>query len=248
MSKTDIQGKVAFINHEKQYIMIEYELNNKKKTVKGIIDPKRMLFSKGKKAIKTNHHFLMGDVVSFTLKLDDRGDKMMAADISFLYNNALDVLVNKAMLDNKFLGYLKEADGQYFVKEIDSYLFFPISFSPWQIIPAENDLNEAVTFSLENLEKKDKIRAGLLNNEYIPEFHTAVKLYKSKTPVDAVITNITAHGIYVDVIGDKIKAKIPLDKDDEMAEKAKGLTVGATLSVMITHIGKTRMVVTPVAD
>ena len=100
---------------------------------------------------------------------------------------------------------------------------------------------------LSSLLKFDKISASLLNNEYIPEFHTAVKLYKSKTPVDAVITNITAHGIYVDVVGDKIKAKIPLDKDEAMAAKAKELNVGATLPVLITYIGKTRMVVTAVA-
>jgi len=40
MSKTDLLGKIAFINHEKKYAMIEYEQNGKKKTVKGSIDEK----------------------------------------------------------------------------------------------------------------------------------------------------------------------------------------------------------------
>jgi len=248
MSKTDTLGKIAFINHEKKYAMIEYEQNGKKKTVKGNIDEKVQKDLKQKKLIKKTHHFLMGDVVSFTIKLADRGDKMVASNISFLYNNALDVLINQAMVSNKFTGYLKAADDQYFVKEINSYLFFPISFAPWQIIPAEDDLNEPVTFSLENLEKKDKISASLLNNEYIPEFHTAVKHFKSKTPLDATITDITAHGIYLNLVEDKIKVKIPLDKNEAMATLAKGLEKGGTLKVVITNIGKSRINVEPVKD
>jgi hypothetical protein len=248
MSKTDLLGKIAFINHEKKYAMIEYEQNGKKKTVKGNIDDKVQKELKQKKLIKKTHHFLMGDVVSFTLKLSDRGDKMIATNINFLYNNELDVLINKARLSNKFTGYLKAADDQYFVKEIESYLFFPISFSPWHIIPTEEELNEPVTFSLDNLDKKDKIAASLLNNEYIPEFHTAVKLYKGKKPVDATVTEIKAHGIYLDVIGDKIKAKIPLDKDEEMQTLAKSLQKGDTLKVLISHIGKNRIAVEPAKE
>jgi len=243
MSKPDQLGKIAFINHEKKYAMIEYEQNGKKKTVKGNIDDKVQKDLKQKKLIKKTHHFLMGDVVSFTVKLSDRGDKMIATNINFLYNNELDVLINKARLTNKFTGYLKAADDQYFVKEIESYLFFPISFSPWQIVPTEEELNEPVTFTLENLEKKDKIAAALLNNEYVPEFHTAVKLFKAKKPVDATITDIKTHGIYLDVVGDKIKAKIPLDKNEEMLNLSKDLKKGDTLKVLITHIGKNRIAV-----
>ncbi len=248
MSKTDILGKIAFINHEKKYAMIEYEQNGKKKTVKGSIDEKMQKDLKQKKLIKKTHHYLMGDVVSFNIKLTDRGDKMVASNMSFLYNNELDVLINKAKLVNKFTGYLKAADDRYFVKEIESYLFFPVRFSPWQIIPTEDVLNEPVTFMLDNLEKKDKIAASLLNNEYIPEFHTAVKLFKSKTPVDASITDITAHGIYLNLIADKIKAKIALDKNEAMATLAKNLEKGNTLKVLITHIGKTRIAVEKVDE
>ena len=246
MSKTDLLGKIAFINHEKKYAMIEYEQNGKKKTVKGNIDEKIQKELKEKKLIKKTHHFLMGDVVSFNIKLTDRGDKMVASNINFLYNNALDVLINQALVSNKFTGYLKAADDQYFVKEIDSYLFFPITFAPWQIIPAEDELNEPVTFSLENLDKKDKIFASLLNNEYVPEFHTIVKHFKSKTPLDAIVTEITAHGIYLDLAGDKLKSKIPLGKNEEMDSLAKQLKKEDTLKVNITHIGKNRINVEPV--
>jgi len=238
MSTTGITGKIAFINHEKKYVMIEYEQNGKKKTVKGNIDPSKQLENK-----KKNHHFLMGDVVTFTHKMSDRGDRMIATDIHFLYNNELDVLINKAHLHNKFTGYLKAADEGYFVKEIESYLFFPVYFSPWHIIPSEEELNEPVYFSLENLDKKEKISAALFNNAYIPAFHTAVKLSKSKAVIEATVTNITAHGIYLNLIDDVITSKIALDKNEEAISLAATLQIGDTIKVQITHIGKSRIIV-----
>ena len=244
MSKTELLGKIAFINHEKKYAMIEYEdSNGKKKTVKGNVDEKLQKEQKEKKLIKKTHHFVMGDVVSFNVKVTDRGDKMMAANIEFLYNNALDVLINKAMLSNKFNGYLKAVDDKYFVKEMDSYLFFPVDISPWQLLPAEDELNEPVTFSLENMEKKDKIHAALLNNVYIPEFNAAIKLYKSKTPVNAEVYNITAHGIYLNIVGEKIRAKIPLDKKNIPDEMYAGLKPGDFINVLISYMSKTKIVV-----
>lgn len=248
MSKTDLLGKIAFINHEKKYAMIEYEQNGKTKTVKGSIDEKTQKDLKQKKLIKKMHHFLMGDVVSFTIKMSDRGDKFVASNISFLYNNALDVLINQARITNKFTGYLKAADDQYFVKEIGSYLFFPISFAPWQIIPSEEDLNEPVTFTLENLDKKDKVFAALLNNEYVPEFHTVVKHFKSKTPIEALVSEINPHGIYLALAGDTIKAKIPLGKNEDNDALAKTLKKGDSLKVKITNIGKNRINVEPVKE
>ena len=148
------EGKISFINHDKKYAMIDYEEANKKKTVRADIDDKKQKELKEKKLIKKTHHFMVGDVVSFLVKLSDRGDRMMATSVEFLYNNTLDVLINKSLLTNKFIGYLKMVDDKYFVKEIDSYLFFPVPFSPWQIIPEELDLNEQVFFSLENIERK----------------------------------------------------------------------------------------------
>ena len=246
MGKTEILGKIAFVNHEKKYAMIEYEEKEKKKTVKGSIDERLQKELKSKKLIKKTHHFVMGDVVSFTLKITDRGDKMMAANIEFLYNNALEVLLNKAAISNKFNGYLKAVEDKYFVKEIDSYLFFPVVISPWQLLPAANDLNEPVGFLLENREKKDKIYASLLNNVYIPEFNTAIKLYKSKTPVHAEVYNITSHGIYLNIVADKIRAKISLDKKNISEEKFTALKTGDYINVLITYMSKSKIVVEPV--
>jgi len=248
MKEATQNGKITFINHEKKYVIIEYEQSGKKKTVNGSVDENVQKKLKEQKQIRKTHHFMMGDIVDFRIKISDRGDRMIATNINFLYNNALDVLINKASTDNHFTGYLKIVDGKYFVKEIDSYLFFHVPFSPWQILPTEEELNEQVIFSLENLNRKENIYASLLSNVYIPEFHTAVKIFKQKTVTEALVKNITPYGIYLDIISDKIQAKLSLSKDESMKELAANLKIGDTIKVTITHISKERIVVEPVTE
>ena len=98
-----IQGKVAFVNHDKNYVMIEFDVAGKKKAINGVIDDKTQeeLIKKG--IIKKKHHFHIGDTVNFLSKLSDRGDKMVAYNIQYQYNTALDVLVNKAKTKNEFV-------------------------------------------------------------------------------------------------------------------------------------------------
>lgn len=242
MSNTVLQGKVSFVNHEKKYVMIEYEVNGKKKTINGIVDDKTQQQLIQQKLIKKIHTFHIGDVVNFNAGLSGRGDKMVASNIQYLYNPALDVLINKAKTENNFIGYLKMVDDKLYVKEIDSYLFFPITPSPWQLIPSEKELNEAVTFSLEHTSNKEKVTAKLYNNSYIPEFYTAVKWHKSKTPVEADVYKITPHGIYVNIVGDKVQAKIAVDKNLTTHLPAN-LKVGDKLKVMITYLSPSKIVV-----
>ena len=225
MSNTLLTGNVSFVNHEKQYIIIEYEVNGKKKVVNANID---------EKSLKKKRVFHIGDTLNFTVGLSGRGDRMIATNIEYLYNTALDVLINKSTTENNFIGYLKVVDDKYFVKEIDSYLFFPVPLSPWQIKPTEAELNEAVTFALENIEKKDKITAKLYNNKYIPEFYTAVKLNKAATPIEAKVYKVTPHGIYLNLIEDKIQVKLPFKE---------GVNVGDTVSVKIIHLTPFKIVV-----
>jgi len=243
MSNTIVQGKVSFVNHEKNYVMIEYEVNGKKKTINGLVDDKTQQQSIKDKLIKKVHTFHIGDVVNFNAGLSGRGDKMVATNIQFLYNPALDVLINKAKTENNFIGYLKMADDKIYVKEIDSYLFFPIASSPWQIIPTEKELNEAVTFSLENTDNKEKVTAKLFNNNYIPEFYAAVKLHKNKTPIDAEVYKISPHGIYLNIIGDKIQAKIPLSKNSDDNSAVKDIKVGDKVKVLITYLSPQKIIV-----
>ena len=225
MSNTLLTGNVSFVNHEKQYIIIEYEVNGKKKVVNANID---------EKSLKKKRVFHIGDTLNFTVGLSGRGDRMIATNIEYLYNTALDVLINKSTTENNFIGYLKVVDDKYFVKEIDSYLFFPVPLSPWQVKPTEAELNEAVTFALENIEKKDKITAKLYNNKYIPEFYTAVKLNKAATPIEAKVYKVTPHGIYLNLIEDKIQVKLPF---------REAVNIGDTVKVKIIHLTPFKIVV-----
>ncbi len=233
MSTTLLTGHVTFVNHEKKYIIIEYEENGKKKVVHGSVDDKQQQKWIDKKLIKKKHLFHIGDTVSFTSGLSDRGDRMTASSIQYLYNTALDVLINKAATENNFIGYLKVIDDNYFVKEIDSYLFFPVPMSPWQIKPTDTELNEAVTFALENLDKKEKITAKLYNNKYIPAFYTAVKLNKTNTPVDATVYKVTPHGIYLNLIDDKIQVKLPFKE---------GVQVNDIVPVKIVYLSPAKII------
>jgi len=233
MSKTVLTGNVSFVNHEKKYIIIEYEQNGKKKVVNG---------STGDKAQKSKHVFHIGDTVSFTVGLSGRGDKMVASDIKFLYNNALEVLINKSKTENNFIGYLKIVDDQYYVKEIDSYLFFPVTMSPWQIKPTETALNEAVTFALENTEKKEKITASLYNLKFIPEYYSAERAFKKQEPILAAIYRKTEYGIYLNLFGDKVQVKISPTANN----LPQNLQLGDKIRVRITYFSKMKIVVEPI--
>lgn len=232
MSNTIHKGQVSFVNHEKKYIMIEYEQTGKKKVVNGSI---------AEKLLKKKHVFHIGDTVSFTVGLSGRGDRMVATNIQFMYNNALDVLINKARIENNFIGYLKIVDDKYFVKEIDSYLFFPVPLSPWQLKPTEAELNEAVTFALNNLDKKEKITASLFTQKFIPEYYSAERAFKKQEIVETEIYKISPHGIYLNLFGDKIQAKIHANADTLPVN----LKVGDTLKVRITYFSKMKIVVEP---
>jgi len=239
MSKTELLGKLSFINHEKQYAMIEYEVNGKKKTVRGSIDLRMQKDLKDKKVIRKVHHFMIGDMVSFNIKASDKGDKVDAVNIEYLYNSALDMVINKASTNNSFKGYLKAGGDQLFVKEMESYVFFPVQVSPWQVLPTADELNEPVIFSLDHPEKKDKAMAVLSRVRYIPEYYTALKLFTEKKAVEAVIYRITSHSVYVHVVKDKVSAKLPL------TDTMKDLKVGDKLTVQITFLGPTKIAVEP---
>ncbi len=227
MSNSIVTGIVSFVNHEKKYVLIEYEQNGRKKTVNGDI---------AEKQLKQKHRFQIGDTVSFKIRLSGRGDRMVADEMHFLYNSGLDVLLNRAKTENNFTGYLKIVAGRYFVKETETYLFFPVPFSPWQVKPSEAELNEAVIFSLENMENKEKVAASLFHKKFIPEYYSAVKAYKTKAAVDGEVYKVTPHGIYLFLYGKTIQAKFPNTLNSL-------INPGDKIKVRITYLGDSRITV-----
>lgn len=230
MEEKILKGTISFVNYEKNFATIEYLQGMKKKSVNCKTD----LESTGRKS----HHFRMGDVVSFQLRLSDRGDKMTACNIKYLHNKELDLLIQRAAIENRFSGYLKKTGDKYFVKEWNSYIFFPLQLSPWEKPPVETAENEAISFSLLNLDRPNSMVAELFSHNYIPEYRKAVQHFKNEITIDAVVYKISPHGIYLNLFDDKIQAKLPVGSTE-----ANPINKGDTIPVLITHLSNTRIVV-----
>ncbi len=243
MPTESIMGVITFINHDKDYATIEYTLNGKKKTISGNIGEKEQLKLKAEKIIKRIHHFHVGDEVSFIINLSARGDKMIADCIEFKFNNALDNLINKSAIENRFVGYLKKVEDEYFVKETGSYIFFPLKLSPWERKPLESNLNEPYFFKLENTDKPDKATAAPFKSIYIHEYVTALQYFKNKMPIDATVFKISPHGIFVNIFGNKIQAKIPFSKKNELLPSEVEVKPGDIIKIIITYLGGSRIIV-----
>ena len=230
MGATKLEGKITYINHDKHYAMLEYEAGGKKRVVKANLKQKQA-------DNKLKQNFSSGDVVHFTLLHVAGTDRQEAANVEFKYNTALDVVLQKAKINNDFLGYVKEIDGNYFIKEINSYLFFKLGISKWQNPPAFENA-EAVAFYFEDIEKRDKLVALLFDNDFIPDYKQAIKLHKQQQPVEATVSRVAPHSLYLNVLGEAIQAKITNDRE---------VAVGDTMNVLITHLGKNKIVVEVVA-
>jgi ribosomal protein S1 len=242
MDETVLRGTISFVNHDKQYATIEYELNGKIKTVNCKMDQAEPSKQDGKKGTKKPHKFRIGDEVNFQVKRSEKGDKMIAHNVKFLYNQELEKLISRAALENRFSGYLKVVDDELFVKEWDSYIFFPLKLSNWENPPAESAFNEAITFKLLNLDKPNAIAAELFSHDFIPEYRKAMDLFHAKMPVETTVTKVSPFAIYLDLFGNnKLQAKIQLP-----AEGLDDLKPGDRVKVIIAYLSSSRIVVEPV--
>ena len=244
MENNIFEGTISFVHRDKQYVTIDYVHKDKKKSINGKVDEARQQKMMESKAIKKVHQFVEGDEVYFTIEPSARRDKMVAENIRYRFNNNLGNLINRARTNNQFTGYLKLADDKYFVKEAGSYLFFPLVLSPWELPPDAGRLNEPLKFQLQDIDKPEKVKASLLEPQYIPQFITAQKHFAKQTPLNATVYKVTEHGIYVNVIGDKLQAKIP--KTNALNDALSGVKEGDRLKIIISYISSHKLVVKPV--
>jgi len=230
MEQQVYKGKISFINYDKNFATIEYTHNNKSKSVNCKTD--------AADSSKKPHQYRLGDWVSFHLKLSDRGDKMTACQVTYLHNPGIDLLVQKAAIENRFSGYLKIVEDQYFVKEWESYILFPLRLSPWEKPPVETAANEPIAFKLVNIDKPNKLGAELFSHNYIPEYKKAKQHFNNQIEIDAVVGKISPHAVYLNLFGEKMKAKLSLP-DEEKSQ----LKEGDIIPVMITHFTHDKIVV-----
>jgi hypothetical protein len=245
MDQASLEGKISFVHRDKHYVTIEYLKNGKKKSVNGKVDEARQLKLKEEKQVKEIHHFHEGDEVYFSLERSARGDKMVAENIRYRFNNTVGNLINRARTRNEFTGYLKLAEGNYFVKEAGSYLFFPLVLSPWELPPDAGKLNEPVLFKLNNPDKPEKLTAALLEPHFIPQYLAAEKHYRNRTSLNAAVYKISPHGIYLNLIGDKLQAKISF-KNKTGQPGLAAIKEGDKIKVIITYLSPAKIAVEPV--
>jgi ribosomal protein S1 len=244
MDETVLRGTISFVNHDKQYATIEYEQNGKKKSVNFKIDQSEQLNPDGKKGTKKSHKFRIGDEVNFQLKRSDKGDKMIAYNVKFLYNQELEKLINRATIENRFSGYLKVVDDELFVKEWDSYIFFPLKLSSWENPPAESAFNEAITFKLLNLEKPHAIAAELFSHDFIPEYRKALELFNNKKPIEGTVIKVSPFAVYLDLFGNnRVQAKIQFPAEAPDSYQKGDVKPGDKIKVIITYLSSNRIVV-----
>ncbi len=243
MDETILKGTIAFVNHDKQYATIEYEQNGKKKTVNCKINQQEQIKKEDAKDKKKSHKFRIGDEVNFQVKRSDQGDKTIADNVKFLYNKELEKLISKAAVENRFSGYFKIADDEFFVKEWDSYIFFPLQLSKWENPPAESAFNEAISFKLLNLDKPHAIAAELFSHDFIPEYRKARQHFENKDSIEATVSKVSPFAAYLDLFGNKIQAKIQLPAEGPDSYREEEVKVGDKIKVVITYLSSSRIVV-----
>lgn len=227
------EGRISFVQYEKKFVTIDYEHNGKQKQINGSIKDAAQQKLLDEKKIKKFHHFREGDAVTFTLTRSVRGDKMVADNIMFRFNNSLSNLLHKSKTENHFTGYLKQVDDNFFIKEIDSYQFFPLRLSPFEIKPTPATMNEPVSFRLHNISNPDKVTASLVVRLFTPAYHKLVKQAEKADVINVTVSKLTPHAAYVE-LGKDIQAKIPPDE---------ALKVGDEVQIRIDHISPEKIVV-----
>lgn len=244
MDELVLRGTISFVNHDKQYATIDYEHNGKKKSVNYKTDQAGQLKQDGKKATRKPHKFRIGDEVNFQVRRSDKGDKMIAFNVKFLYNQELEKLINRAAIENRFSGYLKVVDDELFVKEWDSYIFFPLKLSSWENPPAESAFNEAISFKLLNLDKPNAIAAELFSHDFIPEYRKALELFNTRKPVEATVTKVSPFAIYLDLfVNSGMQAKIQWPTKGPDGNRTEEIKPGDKIKVVITYLSSSRIVV-----
>ena len=237
---TTLKGEVTYVNHEKNFVTISYTplTGGKEKTVNGQVDTATQKKLQEQGLVKKLHNYHVGDTVLFTLELSMRGDKQIATNILYQHNVALGVLLNKAITNYEFTGYIKIVDTQFFVKEIESYRFIPLQISAWQQPFTDAQLTHPVQFTINDITKKEKITATLITNNYIAEYGKAMQAYKNKKPVTATVFLVNEHAVFVHLYSDKIQAKLPLLSFTSVPN------IGDVLSVNLSYLTPQKIVIT----
>ena len=228
-------GQIAYLREGKSHGVIEYEDNGEPKSILFLRNMKEQVAFKKQNLQKDVHQFRSGDIVKFQIKHSEKDiTKSIAYNVFYLRNEALDNLLNLAAISNKFFGFLKKIEEDYFVKEVQTYLFIPVDFSKWEHLPSDDLVNTKVSFKLINQQKINKLSAKLLDATYRDEIQVIKSYLDKQDPIAATITKLNPNSIAVDLLNGQFKGKLPLSDNLENVK----CEVGEEVIVRIENIDK----------
>jgi cold shock CspA family protein len=168
------EGYVSYVNHKHNYGFIDSpELDND-----------HLFFHYTDRDPSYRHPF-KGDKVNYQIATRE-DSRLIAVYITFVRNANLEVLRNDFKNQSILTGFLKKIDDHYFVKEALTHIFIRLEISRFEMNIKENyedRLNTAVEFKICSFSAKNKIRATILNKQFIPEFHLLSVGYRTMATV-----------------------------------------------------------------
>lgn len=228
-------GQIAYLHEGKSHGVIEYEDNAVLKSILFLKNIKEQVTFKKQNLQKDIHQFRSGDIVKFQIKQSDKDStKLIAYNVLYLRNEAIDNLLNRAAISNRFIGFLKQINEDYFVKEVQTYLFIPVTFSKWERLPDNDLINKKVDFRLINQEKINKLLAKLLDTTYIDEIQVIKSYLDKQEPIVAKINKFNPTSVSVSLLNGQFKGKLPLNEDLNETH----YEVGEEITVLVENIDK----------
>jgi ribosomal protein S1 len=213
-------GYVSFINRAKHYGFIDSpELN---------ID---QIFFHSTNCKKKYTEIHKGDQVLF--EFDPNLDyETGAKEVSFIRNASLDHLKRDFSNNTTLKGYLKKIDGNYYVKDKETYIFIRLVIAGYETNIEEvyeKKIDSIVEYKIITFTKNNKIRAININREYLPN----CKLLTIGNETEGQIIEITSYGFLI-IIYDNIKGFLP----NSLARKSnETLEVGDLINITCISTG-----------
>jgi ribosomal protein S1 len=228
-------GYVSYYNTNKHFGFIECEDGNSYYFFLDAKDLKRKnreLYKMGLSILKKKIY--TGDEVNFKLK--NSNDKIEAYDMEFVGNYRRQLLIDEAVEKQTLLGYLKQIEGNFFVKHISTYVFVPLKISVYEIdidSVYTQRLNQLVKFKLEQKKHIDKLSAILVDRKFSDSWEKVKEAFDTQENIMGYIKRRTNGGMIVDVFG--IEAFLPGSQIDVKPVRDYDDFIGKTMEFKIVQ-------------
>lgn len=224
-------GTITYYSTEKHFGFIKYDSSEEAYFYYNT-SLLKSLPKKERKALKKS--FVRGDEVEFRIKSAEKGKE--AFDVKFIRNQRATQLIKRLNENEVLPGYLKKIGETFYVKDIETYFFLPVSTSNWEIdIDAvyEERINQLVYYlTPERCDQIEKVKVAIADRRFCKTYNR-VKAYKDEgITVSAIVTGKNKEGFFITLLDGAVKSFIPFMKNESMPELKKWQAV----DVIVTSI------------